>query len=63
MSDGFSYRITPLGILSLHLPVEVAKIAWEALKDRAERYGGDGVPAILCIGKGGSFIKLEVPKC
>lgn len=63
MNEETEYTLTPLGLMCLYMPIEVAQCAWSALQDRAARYCPTGTPAILCNGKGGSFIKLEVPKC
>ncbi len=56
--DDPAYKITPLGVLSLHVGPETAVRAFAALKDRASRYA-EGMPAIIFEGVGGSFISIQ----
>ena len=56
------YTITPLGVLSLHMPLDVARRAMSALEDRAQRYGGHGIAGIVFNGGGGAFVQLECKK-
>jgi len=60
LGDDPAYRITPMGILCLFLPLHEARKAYEALESRASRFEGEGLPAILLNGKGGEFIKIQV---